>query len=513
MSEASGSGHGISLTVTQVVGKPGKFLAIATNGTGDLNRDTIDLNSATSRKRFLGAVMRAAFPKSDPDDWPDGVREDLDRQLIALGKCPPGPPLPVSAATDPATDDPRIEALASMPEDVRAEAAALLDDPRLIERIVADVQKRGVVGERRNALTIYLAGVSAQLPKPLSLIMRGVTASGKSFIVNCVAELFPPEVVLLATSLTTNALYYFTPGTLRHRWIVGGERSRIEDDDRAEATRALREMIEAGRLSKAVPLKLNDGSLTTELIEQEGPISFIETTTLSCIFEEDANRCLLLQTDECENQTRRILEATASNASGHKRLDLDRLQSVHHAIQRTLPRCDVVIPFAQHIAALYPTNRPDARRSFRHLLVLVKASALLHFRQREKDALGNVIATIDDYAVAEDLARAPLSAAASGVSEGARAFWIALRERFGLREFLTTEAQKDGVGSGSRRTRYGRLHELHGVGAVEQTQASKGRVPARWKLTEVDPDAGPGVLPSVEDVLNRISSYTHARKA
>ena len=63
-------------------------------------------------------------------------------------------------------------------------------------------------------------------------------------------------------------------------------------------------MIEAGRLTKAVPMKDAAGVMTTKVIEQEGPIAFVETTTLNTIFDEDANRCLLLSIDEREEQTR-----------------------------------------------------------------------------------------------------------------------------------------------------------------------------------------------------------------
>ena len=56
----------------------------------------------------------------------------------------------------------------------------------------------------------------------------------------------------LATSLTPNALYYKEPGSLIHRFVVAGERSRIQDDVHAEATRALREMQASGELTKTV---------------------------------------------------------------------------------------------------------------------------------------------------------------------------------------------------------------------------------------------------------------------
>jgi hypothetical protein len=487
--------------------KPGRFVVVASHAGSDLNRNAFELNSRFSRDRFVRDVLQALFPEGAEEEVLDSLRRNLDGRLLAFAAVPPGETASASPI-DSAPEDPRIAALAEMPDDVRLEAEAFLADPKLLERIIEDIKRQGVVGERRNALTIYIAGVSAQLPKPLSIIARGSSSSGKSYMISRIADLFPPEVVLNATSLTTNALYYFPPGSLRHRFVVAGERSRAEDDNAAEATRALREMIEAGRLTKAVPMKQND-RIVTEVIEQQGPIAFIESTTLGNIFTEDANRCLMISTDECEDQTRRILEATAAVAAGHRHPNLDRLRAVHHALQRMLPRCDVIIPFAEHISALYPTNRLDARRSFRHLLVLVKASALLHHRQRERDAAGNVVAMIEDYSVAEKLGRAPLSAAASGLTDGARNFLQVLRTIHGDREFSTADAQNEG--KGSRRARYTWLHELESVGAVEQKEASRGKVPARWILTGIDPAVGMAVLPTAAEVSNRLSASTHAR--
>lgn len=499
----------IELTVTAAAGKPGKHLAVATNGVGVLHRDTIDLNSATSRKRFVGATMQVAFKGLPADDWPAGVREYLDARLLAYAAVPPGDPNPPPPA-EAFPDDPRVAPLAEMPEDVRAEAEKLLCDPKLAEKIVTDFESVGLVGEKRLAFTIYLVGLSAQLPKPLGAIVRGSSASGKSYTVERVASLFPPEMILHATSITTNALYYCEPGVLRHVWVVAGERSRMEDDDRAEATRALREMLTAGRLSKFVPEKNAEGKNRTLLIEQEGPIAFTETTTLGQIFDEDANRCLLLNTDESEDQTKRVLAAAARAASGRSGGGAARTTAVHHALLRMVPRCDVVIPFAEHVTELYPTARIEARRSGPHLLQLVKAVSLLHFRQRERDDAGRVVATLADYAIAERLARAPFGAAATGVSDGARAYLAALRSAFKDSEFTTTDAQK--VGQGSRRTKYNRLTDLNAIGSVEQTEVGKGRVPAKWRLTEVSPEDPAGVLPSVQGVADRLSGCNRAHE-
>jgi hypothetical protein len=116
---------------------------------------------------------------------------------------------------------------------------------------------------------------------------------------------------------------------------------------------------------------------------------------------------------------------------------------------------------------------------------------------------------VADYAIAERLARGPLGAAATGISDGARNYLAALRDKFGIWEFTTADAQM--VGSGiSRRTRYNRLTELNQAGAVEQTEAAKGRVPAKWKLTGVNPVEGDGVLPTAQSVIDRMSGCTRA---
>lgn len=509
-------------SMTPAPGRPGRFITVSTADGAEVHCDTIDPNSAIARKRFVGATMRAAFKETEPDDWPDDVRAQLDKKLLELRAVPPGPTEPPPAAAKE-EDDPRIEALAKMPAEVRAEAERRLRDPGLIDCIREDIERLGVVGEKNNRLLIYLVGTSAQLSRPLAAIARGSSSSGKSFLCERVSRLFPPEVVKHATGITTNALYYFEPGELRHRFIVAGERSRVEDDDQAEATRALREMIESGRLSKAVPVKEGD-RMVTKLIEQQGPIAYLETTTLDKIFGEDANRCLLLNTDEGAEQTRLIIDATAAAAAGAGTAAAARICEIHHAIQRMLPRVDVDIPFAWAIAKCYPTTRLESRRDFRHLLQLVRASALLHFKQRTRDQDGRLIATITDYEVAEDLAKAPLGVAASGISEDARRFLIQVREmllkgadnpqtddgkKAALAIEFATSAIRDLPGR-ARRTNEARLSELQSCGCVEQTVAGKGRVPAKWKLTGKEPEPSEGVVPTVKQVVETLSGCARA---
>jgi len=138
------------------------------------------------------------------------------------------------------------------------------------------------------------------------------------------------------------------PDSLRHKFIVAGERSRKDDDAVAEATRTLREMISSGRLSKLMPVKVGI-ELQTVTIEQEGPIAYVESTTMSKVFGEDENRCISLFTDERNEQTRRVMERLARGYAGVG-IDIDnnanRVTTINHAVQRLLLRKEVLVPFA-----------------------------------------------------------------------------------------------------------------------------------------------------------------------
>jgi hypothetical protein len=450
------------------------------------------------------AKQRAAFARAVKEKVPAADLDAIEAELLSLAadaaKGERGP----SGGEPPAagTDDP----LAATPEDVREEAAALRADPYLIHRVVEDVALLGVAGERVLTATVYLVGVSRLLARPLSAIVQGPSSSGKSYLIEKVSELAPPEAVIRATQMTPQALFHMKPGSLRHRWIVAGERSRAEDDDQAEATRALREMISAGRLSKMMPVKVG-AAIETRLIEQEGPIAFVESTTLARVFEEDANRSLMLHTDERAEQTQRVIAAAAAGYRDPGRGRADRRVQVHHALQRMLRPYAVAVPFAERLGALFPFDRVEARRAFPHLVSMVQASALLHQWQRPVDEAGRLVAQPEDYQLARYLLAKPLSRLLrDGISDPARRFYDRLAKRWPYRpkdklKFTTTEARKEQRNSKSAVR--GWLNELHDSDAIELFEEGHGRRPAVWQLTDTPPaERDAAALPAIEEVCD-----------
>jgi hypothetical protein len=462
---------------------------------GDLvETENVDLANPKRREAFAQKIAE------DTGVTPEAV----ESELLAIS-------LKRSEGDKPPTADPFDDDLAEITQKaleatdpaIVAEAEQMLAAPDLIDRISADIEAAGVAGEEDLRLTLYLIGVSRLLPRPLAGIVQGQSSSGKSYTIERVAAMFPKEAIVHATQMTPQALFHARPGSLSHRWVVAGERSRIDNDDKAEATRALREMLAAGRLSKMMPVKIG-GEIQTVTIEQPGPIAFVESTTAARIFEEDANRCILLSTDERRNQTKTILRRLAFHVSGRAAAVAPHLLERHHALQRLLRRHEVVIPYAEDLASELEqfADRCECRRAFPMILSMIQASALLHQRQRRADTDGRIIAERPDYELVARLLSGPLGRTiGESISDPARRFLEKVLAEVDdpidpLAVPFTAAVVRQRLQAG-RSTVSGFLAELEDKGFLEVTEADhsgRGRPPKAWRPTGRGID-GADVLP------------------
>ena len=94
-------------------------------------------------------------------------------------------------------------------------------------------------------------------------------------------------------------------------------------------------MLGSGRLSKMLPIK-EGNQIVTRLVEQDGPIAYIESTTLTNIFDEDKNRCLLLAADESTKQTRSVINRLAASYGAMSLVNVAAIAARHHG---THPAC------------------------------------------------------------------------------------------------------------------------------------------------------------------------------
>ncbi len=290
----------------------------------------------------------------------------------------------------------------------REAAMELLTDPRLLDRILADFEACGVVGEETNKLTAYLAAVSRKLEEPLAVIVQSSSAAGKSSLMEAVLAFVPEEERVKYSAMTGQSLFYMGESDLKHKVLA-----IVEEQGAERATYALKLLQSEGELMIASTGKdPQTGRLVTQEYRVEGPVMIFLTTTAVEIDEELLNRCLVLTVDEDREQTRAIhrLQRERQTIEGLlARRDRAGVLKVHQDAQRLLRPVLVTNPYARHLTFL--DDRTRTRRDHVKYLTLIRSIALLHQHQRpvrtvdhRGEAVPYLEVTLDDIAVANRLA-------------------------------------------------------------------------------------------------------------
>jgi hypothetical protein len=272
--------------------------------------------------------------------------------------------------------------------------AELARSPRILDLLVKDAARAGVTGEERTVKLIYLAATSRLLDRLASVVVKGQSASGKSWVVAAVLRFLPEAAYYALTAASEHALIY-DKEPLSHCCLVIYEASGLESEKFSYIVRSL---LSEGCLRYPTVVK-REGELETVMIERPGPTNLITTTTAHRLHAENETRLLSLASDDSAEQTSAVLMGLAEEDGDGP--DFGRW----HALQRWLELGDrkVTIPYSKRLAALVPPAAVRLRRDFGSLLALVRAHALLHQASRDRDPRGRIVATIDDYAVVREL--------------------------------------------------------------------------------------------------------------
>lgn len=379
----------------------------------------------------------------------------------------------------------RVEAAERIVVAQRA-CAELANAPNILDQFVADLHQCGVVGEDRAAKVIYLAVTSRLFERPVSVVVKAPSSSGKSFVVERVLRFFPGRAFYALSAMSEHALAY-SEEPLDHRMLVLYEAAGLESDF---ASYLVRSLLSEGRVRYETVEKTKDG-MRPKLIEREGPTALITTTTALALHPENETRMLSVPVTDTPEQTRKILLRIAAGQDDD--VDLGRW----HAFQTWLESGEhrVHVPFAQRLAALVPPVALRLRRDFGAVLTLVRANALLHREHRERDGDGRIVATVDDYAVVRalvaDLIGDGVGATVSAtIRETVRAV-AALNAAKGVHIGALAEALKLDRSATGRRVR-----AAIAAGYLTNTETRRGR-PSILQLGDPLPE-DVAVLPTVE---------------
>ncbi len=295
----------------------------------------------------------------------------------------------------------------ALSEEEKTAALDLLRDPHLGNRILADFEQCGVVGEETNKLVSYLAVISRLLEAPLAILVQSSSAAGKSALMEAVLAFLPEEQRVQYSAMTGQSLFYMGETDLKHKVLA-----IVEEEGALRAAYALKLLQSEGVLTIASTGKdATTGRLITHQYRVEGPVMLFLTTTAIDLDEELLNRCLVLTVDEDRAQTQAIhkKQREAQTIEGllarHEREEILR---VHRNAQRLLKPIFVANPYASKLTFL--DSRTRTRRDHMKYLTLIRAVALLHQYQRPRktrisrgQTFEYIEVTLDDIGIANQL--------------------------------------------------------------------------------------------------------------
>ena len=306
-------------------------------------------------------------------------------------------------------------------------AIAFLKEEDLMNRTNELLGESGIIGETINRQILWLVYSSRKRPKPLHVICLGASGTGKTYLQEKVARFVPEQEKFTFTASTENAFYYLEPYDLCHKVVL------IEDMDGVQyLLYPLRELQTKQWISKIVPMKDSPTSTSnkTRKLEVFGPICLSGTTTKEKIYEDNANRCLLLHLDNSYEQQEAIMDYQRKLSANkiNTENELQAAQTLLH-IQQVLEPVKVVNPYAESLKIPHKCFKP--LRTNEHYLQFIETVTWYHQYQRQEKADENgelyIETTLEDIETANRLMKEVLLTKSDELPKSIRSFFEALK--------------------------------------------------------------------------------------
>lgn len=280
-----------------------------------------------------------------------------------------------------------------------AASASILDE---VER---EIHKRGFAGPADLPKLVYLVFLTGILERPVSLVIKGPSGSGKSYALAAARQFVPPSAYEQFEGMSEKALVYLKGLDLKHKHLVIGEASGMAD---GQGRTLLRQLLSEGRVRYATVQSTDKGLVGAELPVLEGPTGLIMTTTATGLHPEDESRMLSVTISESPEL---IEEALMAQALGTGTMEPPLNTEIWFALFEMIrsSSCQVKVPFAPAMARRLPKTHDRIKRDFPQVLSLIKAHALLHACSRDYVNDDTILANADDYEVVRNLVNEPLS--------------------------------------------------------------------------------------------------------
>ncbi|NMH26534.1 hypothetical protein [Flavobacterium silvaticum] len=301
-------------------------------------------------------------------------------------------------------------------------AVAFLTEPNLIQNIDGLLEQSGIVGEQVNRQLLFIIASSYKNSNPLHAILQASSASGKSHLINSIAECVPQEDLKNNTSFSSKSLYYQKEKELMNKLMV------IQDFDGMDeqAQFAFRELQSNRSLMRDSAEKNKVGKINATQKMVVAHFSSLAATTNLEIYTDNATRSIMLGVDESETQTLRIIQRQNQKRAGLVSSENEQAaKQLLRNCMRVLKPYAVVNYFADKLTL--PIEAKSLRRLNEQFQDFICQITILHQYQRKKDPQGRLIATKEDIRAAVELFFSTIVVKADELDASTRQFFDQLK--------------------------------------------------------------------------------------
>ncbi|MFW9928258.1 MAG: toprim domain-containing protein [Candidatus Thorarchaeota archaeon] len=351
-----------------------------------------------------------------------------------------------------------------------------LREPDLLKRTNELIGKSGVVGEEINRLLMYLIFTSRLREQPLHIISLGSSGTGKTYLQEKISQLIPEEHKLEITTLSENALYYFDQTELKNKLVL------IEDLDGAQDDKilyALRELMSKKQITKTIPVKDSKGNLKTITLQVEGPISLSGTTTREKLYEDNANRSILIYLDSDKKHKNQVMNYQKKLSSGKiNKQKEEEIKEFFKDLQSVLKSIKVVNPYAEKLN-IPETDFKPLRTNAHYLNFIEVITFYKQYQRKIKTNLNGekyIETTPEDIKEANNLLQEVLLTKSDELTKASRNFLEMIKlylKTQGKETFYSKELRREYRINPNTLKRY--LRDLHSYGLIKIISGSSAR--------------------------------------
>ncbi|MFZ5448946.1 MAG: hypothetical protein ACOZFS_09960 [Thermodesulfobacteriota bacterium] len=288
------------------------------------------------------------------------------------------------------------------------EAASVITAADPVQLVREAIQSLGYGGDLKPPLITYLALTSRVLAMrpgtmPVHLLLLGQPSSGKSYCLQLVLKMMPPDTYNKIDAGSPKVFIY-DDFDCQHRAVIFSEADSLPAGEDNPAASGIRNLLQDNYLHyKVTERDPETGQFVVREIEKPGPVVFA-TTAVKRLGTQLDSRLFSLEVPDDLAQIQAALGKQADiELAGMS--DPDPALIAYQAYLQALAPWEVIVPFAKRLAESIGRlpNASRITRDFARLMSLIKTVAVMRHGKRQRDEQGRLIAEFEDYALVYEL--------------------------------------------------------------------------------------------------------------